>query len=147
MTTNAFLSNVTIEVNVNDAAVSPENYVTIPEVSDVSGVGESKPTVDVTHYASTAREYIAGLAEGNEITVTCNRVHSSPDVQAQIIDLCKNGYNRNMRITITDQSVSPNTSRVYTFMASCLSWNTTPPVGDKVMLTLGFKISDAVTIA
>lgn len=147
MTTNAFLSNVLIEVNLNDATVSPENFVSIPEVSDVSGIGESKPTVDVTHYASSAREYIPGLAEGNEVTVTCNRVHASPDVQSQIIDLCKNGYNRNVRVTITDESVSPNTTRIYTFNAAWLSWDTTPPVGDKVMLTLGFKISDAVTIS
>lgn len=145
MATNAILSNETVEINLNASTVSPQNYVTLPEVTELSGLGETKPLVDVTHYQSTSREYIGGLADGDEITITMNRVHSSPNYQDQVVAII--GATRGMRITETDTSVSPNTTRIYTFDVVILGWSNAPSVGDQVSMSMTFKITGGVTIA
>lgn len=146
MATNAFLSRETIEINLNANGVSPLNYVTLPEGSEISGFGESTPLVDVTHYGSTSREYIGGLADGDEFSITCNRVHASPNYQETLMSTLK-GLTRGMRITETDASVSPNTSTIYTFDVVVLGYTINPPVGDRVQITFNFKITGGVTIA
>ena len=146
MTTNAFISNELIEVNLNANGVSPLNYVTLPEGSEISGFGESTPLVDVTHYQSTSREYIGGLADGDEFSITSNRVHASPDYQNQMMVTLK-GLTRGMRITETDTSVSPNTVRIYSFDVVILGWTQNAPVGDKVSITFNFKITGGITIS
>ena len=146
MATNAFLSRETIEINLNDKTVSPEVFVTLPEVLEISGFGESTPLVDVTHYGSTSREYIGGLADGDEFSIISNRVHSSPNYQETIMSDLK-GLTRTMRITETDASVSPNTSTTYTFDVVILAYTINPPVGDRVQLTFNFKITGGVTIS
>lgn len=145
MTTNAMRSDITIELNLLDADVSPEQYVTLPEGSELTGFGEVTPLLDVTHYQSTSREYIGGLADGNEFTVTCNRTHDSPNYQDAVIAL--KGLTRGMRVTETDSSESPNTTRTYTFEVVVLGWNITPPVGDKVSISFDFKITGGITVA
>ena len=145
MTTNAFLSTITAQINLVASTVSPEQYVTLPEGSELSGFGESTPLVDVTHYQSTSREYIGGLADGDEFSVTCNRTHSSPNYQDSIIAL--KGLTRGMKVTETDTSVSPNTTRLYSFDVVILGYTISPPVGDKVSITYNFKISGGVTVA
>lgn len=144
MTTNAFLSNETIEINTSASTVSPETFVTIPEATDISGFGESTPLVDVTHYGSTSREYIGGLADGDEFSITCNRVHNSPNYQESLIAL--KGLTRTMRITETDTSVSPNTTTVYTFDVVILGWSKAPPVGENPKINFNFKVTGGVVI-
>lgn len=51
---------------------SPQSFVTVAEVKGITGFGEEKPLVEVTHFQSVAREYINGLADGKEYQVTCN---------------------------------------------------------------------------
>lgn len=144
MTTNAFLSNLLVELNLNASSVSPQNYQTIPEVSDFPNFGETTPLEDVTHFQSTSREYIGGLADGDEFSLTCNRVHLSPSIQQQIIAL--QGLTRGMRITEKDTSVSPNTSVIYTCDVVVLGWSDAPGVGAKNSINLNFKITGGVTI-
>ena len=144
MTTNAFKPSVTIQVNLNASTVSPQNFVTIPEGTEVS-FGETTPLLDATHYQSTSREYIGGLADGEEFSCTCNRVHSSPNYQATLIGL--KGLTRTMKVTITDTSVSPNTSVIYMFDTVILGWNEAPPVGEIDKITFNFKISGGITLS
>jgi hypothetical protein len=66
---NAFLNGVTIS---RSADTSPLSFDSIPEVVSLSGLGKTNPLVDVTSFDSAAREYIAGLADGTEITMECN---------------------------------------------------------------------------
>lgn len=145
MTTNAFLSNLLIELNLNDSSVSPENFVTIPEVTDFPSFGETTPLEDATHFQSTSREYIGGLADGEEFTMACSRVHSSPNYQQSIIAL--KGLTRTMRVTETDTSVSPNTSVVYTASVVILGWSMSPGVGAKNNINFNFKITGGVTLS
>jgi len=53
---------------------SPQVYTTIAEVLRVGPIGSTNPEVDVTNLDSTAKEYIAGLADGNTVEFDMNWV-------------------------------------------------------------------------
>ncbi len=144
MSTNSFLSRLLIQINLNQASVSPEVFVEIPEVNDFPSFGESTPLEDVTHFQSTSREYIGGLADGDEFSMTCNRVHRSPDIQGSLIAL--KGLTRTLKVTERDASVSPNTTKVYRANVVILGWSLAPGVGTKQSITFNFKITGGVSI-
>ena len=51
---------------------SPQSYTTIAEVLRCGPIGSSNPEVDVTNLDSMAKEYIAGLADGNTVDFDVN---------------------------------------------------------------------------
>ncbi len=53
---------------------SPEVFTTIGEGTTVGAIGVKKDLIDVTHFQSTAKEFIGGLSDGQEFEVTCNYV-------------------------------------------------------------------------
>ena len=106
---------------------SPEVYSTISEVKSLSGLGSTNPLIDVTSFDSTAREYIAGLADGQEISVECVRVHSSPSTQDALIAIVDSKTTRNFQLTLTDGT----TPIIYTFAGVPLSWAITPSLDRK----------------
>ena len=142
MSTNAYLSNILFQLVVTG---SPTTYVEIEEVLEPPSVGETAPLVDVTHTQSTSREYIGGLADGDEFSCTCNRVISSPSGQNQLIAL--KGLTRTFRVTSKDTSESPNATSSYTFDAVILGWSIQPAVGEQDKIAFSFKISGGVAIS
>lgn len=142
MTTNAYLSYLTVELQNTG---SPITYSALEEVKSGVAVGETAPLVDVSHFTSTSREYIAGLADGDEFSLECNAVTTSPAVQQTFIAL--KGETRTLRITTTNTRVSPNVSKTYTFSAVFLGWSITPAVGEADAITFNFKISGGITRA
>jgi len=54
------------------AGASPQVLTTIAEVLRCGPIGSSNPEVDVTNLDSTAKEYIAGLADGNTVEFDVN---------------------------------------------------------------------------
>lgn len=142
MTTNAYLSNITVELVGTD---SPITYSQLEEVTSGVQVGETAPLVDVSHFLSTSREYIAGLEDGDEFSLECNAVMTSPAVQQTFIAL--KGQTRSLRVTATSTRVSPNLTKTYTFEAVFLGWGLTPAVGEADKLTFSFKITGGVTRA
>lgn len=138
--TSAFIGGLTFQ---RGNGASPEVYSTVTETSTLGGFGKTNPLVDVTSHDSTAREYIAGLADGSELSVEGNRVHSSPSVQDALIADVDAGTTRNFKITLTDGT----TPIVYTFAAVCLSWNITPSVDDKTTIAYTLKITGAITVS
>ena len=143
MATNAFLSN--FKFDLKDTTVSPNTYSQLEEVVSGGQVGETTPTIDVSHLTSTSREYIGGLQDGDEFSLECNRVHTSPAVQEEIIALV--GLNRTFRVTITDTRVSPNTAKTYEFEATILGYTVGNSVGEAARITFSFKISGGITRA
>lgn len=59
------------------SGASPQVYTTIAEVLRVGPVGSTNPEVDVTNLDSTAKEYIAGLADGNTVEFEFNWVQGN----------------------------------------------------------------------
>ena len=145
MTTNAILSNVLVKVATQklSALPSPEVWKTLPEVTSLSGLGESTPLVRATHFQSTSEEYIGGLADGDEFTVECNNVHASPDI-LKVIKGYK-GLTKYVQVVDRDTAVSPNTTRTYKFDAVVMGWSYGPQLGDRGTISFTFKISGGVT--
>jgi len=54
------------------SGASPQVYTSIAEVLRVGPIGSTNPEVYVTNLDSTAKEYIAGLADGNTVEFDMN---------------------------------------------------------------------------
>lgn len=140
MTTEAFVGNIFFE---RGNGASPEVYTRICQVFGISGVGESNELLDATTFCSAgSREYIAGLADGEEISIECNYEQADTNLLAMISDV-KNKITRSVRLVIED--LSPD--EVISFDAVCMSWVINPAVDNKNTITFGFKITGSVTVA
>ena len=96
--TSATISNWQFEVGTAD---SPQVLTSIEEVYSVSGVGKQNELIDVTNFDSPTgtKEFIAGLAEGSEITVEANYI---PDATHQpvVMTAVDNGDTRLCRVQV-----------------------------------------------
>ena len=131
-----------LSVKAGDGA-SPEVFSLIEEVTDLGGLGVTNGLIDVTNHDSTAMEYIAGLADGSDLSIECNRIQTASNVQDDVIAQIIAGSTDNYEITLTDGS----NAVVYTFAAVGISYSVTPAVNDKATLSLGLKISGSITIS
>ncbi len=139
MATAAFTSGLSV---LRGDGATPEVFSAIEEVQSLSGLGKTNPLIDVTHHASTTREYIAGLADGAELTIECNRVHTAANIQDDVIAEIDAKTNFNMQITLTDQT----TALTYSFTCTPVSWSITPSYDDKTALALVVKMHE-ITVA
>jgi len=69
MTSAVLGSGATLQLG---SGASPQVYTTIAEVLRCGPIGSTNPEVDVTNLDSTAKEYIAGLADGNNVEFDVN---------------------------------------------------------------------------
>lgn len=122
---------------------SPVTYQNVEEVRTVGGLGHTGSQVDVTNFDSAAgfREFIAGLKEGREVTVTCNRLASGNAVQLSLIASANAGQNRNFKLTHTAQSPQ----LVVSFAAAVLGYTYLPSATDPNSLEFQLKISGALS--
>ena len=122
------------------AGASPEVYTAISEVFSISGLGAANELIDVTNFDSAgAREFIGGLADGQEVTIEANYI--GQDTQQDLftaVVVAKS--NRSFQILHTGSS--PNA--VFTFTGTPISWEITPSVDDKNVITWVVKISGAI---
>ncbi len=119
-----------------------EVFTRIPKVFSMGGLGAANPTIDVTTWDSTAKEYIAGLADGQEVTIEMNRVLSDTTQEALIADV-DGKLNRNFEFTMTDGT----STETFEFTLAMTSWAITPSGEDKHTLTVTGKISGAIVRA
>lgn len=142
---NAFLNGVTISRSAN---TSPLSFSSVPEVNSLSGLGKTNPLVDVTSFDSAAREYIAGLADGTEITMECNYLPGDT-VQDAIVSDVNTGTNFVMQIVATNPNsgTSPIAADTFTFEVTPLSWEFGPSFDDKNTMSFTLKISGDITVS
>jgi hypothetical protein len=120
---------------------STETFADIEEAFSISGVGKTREQVDATNFDSAGnREYIGGLADGNEVTVECNYIPNATN-QAALIAAVEAGLNRNFQVAYT--AVSPE--EVWQFTASPLSWVINPSVDGRNSISFTVKISGDIT--
>lgn len=122
---------------------SPEIYSTIQETKSLSGLGVANPLIDTTSFDSSAKEYIAGLADGQEISIDCLRTHASPNVQDALIAIVNSKTTRNFKLTLTDGT----SAIIYTFAGVPLSWAIAPSFDDATMISFTLKISGSITVS
>lgn len=118
---------------------SPPIFADFCAASDVSGIGESKPQVDVTTLCDLARKFRGGLPEGTEVTLTANLIKGDAQTRA-LFESYKADEIVPFRLNFHDQSPE----EYFEFYATILGWNITPPVGDKATMTFTLKISGEV---
>lgn len=135
----AFTGGLTVRLS-NGA--SPEVYSTIEKVKNLSGLGKTNPLIDSTSHDSAAREYIAGLADGSELSIECLREQISPSIQDGMIAIVDSKTNRSMQIALTDGT----TTYTYSMTVVPLSWNVTPSFDDAAMISFSVKISGGITV-
>lgn len=118
---------------------SPEVFTDFCSANDVSGIGESKPQVDVTTLCDLVRKFRAGLAEGIEATITANFIQGATDIRALFASYKADDI-VNFRLTV----VGSMPAEYFAFSAAVLSWTITPPSGDKVTMAFTIKISGEI---
>ena len=119
-------------------STSPNAYAAVEEAFTISGLGKTNNLVDVTNFDSPTgtMEYIAGLADGQEITVECN-YYPSATVQAAMIAAADAGLNRSYRISY----IGSSPIETFTFTGVPLSWVITPSATEQSTITFTVKIS------
>jgi hypothetical protein len=127
------------------ANTSPASFSVLTDVVSLSGIGKTNPLVDVTSFDSAAREYIAGLADGNEVTMEVNYIVGNTVHEAIRTDV-NNGSNFIFRAVVSDGE-SPENAETYEFTATALSWEVMPSFDDKNMRAFTFKISGDITVS
>ena len=118
---------------------SPEVFTDFCAASDVSGIGETKPQVDVTTLCDLARKFRGGLAEGSEVTLTANLIQGDTQIR-ELFQAYKADDIVNFRLAMV--GVSPE--EFFAFSATILGWTVNPPVGDKATMVFTLKISGEV---
>jgi hypothetical protein len=136
---NAFLNGVTIK---RGDGAGTEVFTLFPEVTSMSGLGKTNPLIEVTNFDSTGKEYIAGLADGTEVTLEANYLPADTQQQGLIADVDA-GLNRNFEIAITDGT----TPKTYAVTFTCLSWVINPSYDDKNTISFTLKISGAIVVS
>lgn len=140
--TTAIIGYGTIVWIANDA--SPEVYVELLEVKEVTPPNEQVDDVEVTHYQSPnrTREYIAGLIEGGEASVLMNR-HPGSATETRILQLKASGAKKNVKITWPS---SGTTHVTWEFLGHIKGYETTAPVDGVMEATATIKVDGAQTI-
>lgn len=120
-----------------------ETFTTIGEVLSVTGPNMNMTPVDVTNMdsANAIREYIAGLRDSGEVTVTVNFLPDNT-AQTQVVTDYKARTKRNFKITWTD-----STPATWSFAAFITNIEPNAVVDDRLQASLTMKLTGDVTIA
>ncbi len=141
MATSAFLGSQTLLKLGNGA--SPEIYTTVGEVTNISELAAKKDLIEVTHLLSTAKEYIGGLSDGQEITFECNYVPNNQEQRALDIAAKSASAAKDFRYVLP--STAAGGAATFSFSAIVLSSSigpTTPNTATKIKF--GLKITGSI---
>lgn len=143
MTTQANISGWKFRLG---TTASPPVYNDVEEVYSISGLGKTNNLVDVTNFDSPAgtMEYIAGLADGSEITIECNRIPwggSPASEQENLRDAVDAGTNRSVQIAY----VTNSPEETFSFEAVPLSWTMVPSATERNAVQFTVKVSGDIS--
>lgn len=138
MTTSANISNFKFYLG---TAASPQVLTAMEEVVSVSGIGKTNNLVDVTNFDSPSgtREYIAGLADGDEFTVECN-YKPGATMQTAAMTAVDSGATRKAKLTY--QGSSP--LRNWSFDVVCMGYTLAPSATEQNKMSFTYKITGTV---
>lgn len=125
---------------------TPGTYVTIANVTDISGPSRSREAIEVTAHdsANQYREFVKGLKDGGEVEITMNY---SPAVSGSghgsLDDDFEEDTLRNYRVVVLPGEANQVT---WTFSALITDLGDEFPHDDKMERTATFKISGKPTL-
>lgn len=127
---------------------SPEAFSVVCAVTAMSGIGQTNEQQESTTFCSGGfKEYIAGLADGSEVTWDLNlgtKSTSWPVIRSMIDDV-KNKLVRSFEVRC-DGDGDGIDEVTFMFDATCLSWTLSPNASAKNTISFGCKISGDIAI-
>ena len=146
MSRDAFVGNVFLY---RGNGGSPQDFTIVCEAFGMSGIGEANDQIDATDFCSGGnKEYIAGLADGSEITLELNFIAKQVgalQIQGQFIADVKNKAVRDFQLRC-DGDGDGITDLTFHFAATALSWTLNPSPSAKNSISFGLKISGGIDI-
>lgn len=120
---------------------SPEVFTTVAEVTNIDGPGLSRSIPEATHMESPNgyREYIAGLKDGEEVTLECNFLphHATQDPSTGILSLFEDGARTNFQVVWPQ--FSPDVT--WQFAGVVTAFQPSTPVDDRITISVTIKIT------
>lgn len=142
MATNAFIAGVTINYTDAGGQAALEEVIDAPSIASVL-----RELVDATHMASGgSKDFIGGLKEGQEFTVTCNHTVTSgatSQVEGFMTDVDNDEQSRAVEVVMTDGT----DTLTLTFNVVPLGYGFNPSTDDRNTVDLTMKITGPVTRA
>lgn len=119
----------------------PETFTTIADVVALGNVSVSVDTIDGTSFGSTAayREFIAGLIDAGEFSVTLNFDADGTAWSNAVTDIEARAA-KNYLITWPDTTT-------FTFAGIPTGYDIETPLDDKMTITFNYKLTGQPTIA
>lgn len=113
------------------------SFVTIAEVKSFDGPSSQAPSIDVSSFDSTGKEFIAGLSDGGEVSLDLNFVGSDSG-QEQLLTDHQAGTSRYYQIVFNDHDTNPTT---VVFVASVTGHTPSGQTDAAYMLKVTLKVS------
>lgn len=127
---------------IGDGATPTEVFNAIGQVVSVSGIGSgSASEIDVTHLSSTAKEFLLGLKDEGEISVTLN-LDTADTYQTQLRTARDNNTLTNFEFDLTE-----DTPTTISFAAYVKTFGIGVAVDDKITLEVSLRVTGAATWA
>lgn len=136
MTSAVLGSGATLQLG---SGASPQVYTTIAEVLRCGPIGSTNPEVDVTNLDSTAKEYIAGLADGNTVEFDVNYIQGTQQQSLRTAQAAGNTVNIRMVWPF-----SPQTTAVFDLVMLTFEIAETTPES-QVSASFSGRISGSIT--
>lgn len=142
MTTAAFVGRTYLE---RGDGGSPETYTRVCQTFGMSGIGQTNDQIEATNFCSGgSKEYIAGLADGAEVTFELNFETAAQVIRDMIADVQAKAT-RAFRVVCDDDDDDIANFSFY-FVGTCISWVFNPSATDRNTINFTVKISGAITI-
>jgi hypothetical protein len=147
MTTNAKIGHGTL-FQIFDTGQSPDAWVTVAEVTNVTPPALARDAVEATHTESPEgwHEFIPGLKDGGQVSIDLNFIPGGPGTALLLstFDLAA-ALQARVMFPDGDPLASPITATVWTFTAICTGFAPEAPVDGKMAATATFKITGKPT--
>lgn len=120
---------------------SPESFAEIAEIVDGPNDEDSAELVEVTNHQSdgSRREYIGGLIDGGEITLTCNYIPTNATHNRVT------GLQSKLRQTVNFRLEEPGNPTGYQFAAVVTNLGRAYPVAEAMQFSITLKKSGSIT--
>lgn len=135
-----FTGGITMKIDTDGLG----DFQTIAGLVSPPNVGKTNPLVDVTDFDSAAKEYIGGLADGNEINASFHYdANAATNANLALLRTkVDTKANVDMQVVVTDGT---NTD-TYEFTVTPLSWSLNGGPEDVATIDFTLKISGAITL-
>lgn len=129
-------------LKIGDGGDPTEVFTAIGQVSAVSGLGGGSPTeIDVTSLASTGKEFLMGLKDEGEVSITLNL--DTGDTQQTLLRTSRDANTlKNFELDLTDSGTT-----TISFSAYVKTFAIGVAVDDKITLEVALRLTGAATWA